>query len=70
MSPLGWWVAIGLVPQFFFWIWFTIAFGALFGIVTAAIARRRGRLDSRTRVAIDARLGCFVTSPDQAAVSA
>jgi hypothetical protein len=30
------------VPQFFFWIWITIVFGALFGIVAAAIARRRG----------------------------
>jgi hypothetical protein len=42
MSPLGWWVTLGLVPQLFFWIWFTIVFGALFGIVAAAIARRRG----------------------------
>ena len=42
MSTLGWWVAIGLVPQFFFWIWITIVFGALFGIAAAAIARRRG----------------------------
>ena len=42
MSALGWWVAIGLVPQLFFWIWITIVFGALFGIAAAAIARRRG----------------------------
>ena len=42
MSPLGWWVGIGLVPQLFFWMWITIVFGALFGIVAAAIARRRG----------------------------
>jgi hypothetical protein len=42
MSALGWWVGIGLVPQFFFWIWITIVFGGLFGIVSAAIARRRG----------------------------
>jgi len=42
MSTLGWWVGIGLVPQFFFWIWNTIVFGALFGIAAAAIARRRG----------------------------
>jgi hypothetical protein len=42
MSTLGWWVAIGLVPRLFFWTWITIAFGALFGIVAAAIARRRG----------------------------
>ena len=42
MSTLGWWVAIGLAPQLSFWIWITIVFGALFGIVAAAIARRRG----------------------------
>ena len=42
MSTLGWWVTLGLVPQFFFWIWITIVFGALFGIAAAAIARRRG----------------------------
>jgi len=42
MSALGWWLAIGLVPQLSFWMWYTIVFGALFGIVTAAIARRRG----------------------------
>jgi len=41
MSTLGWWVAIGLVPQLIFWIWITIVFGALFAIVAAAIARRR-----------------------------
>ncbi|HUL76166.1 MAG TPA: hypothetical protein VL691_02800 [Vicinamibacteria bacterium] len=41
MSALGWWVGIGLVPQLFFWMWITIVFGALFGIVAAAIARRR-----------------------------
>jgi len=42
MSTLGWWVAIGLLPQLSFWIWITIVFGALSGIVAAAIARRRG----------------------------
>jgi hypothetical protein len=42
MSTLGWWVAIGLAPQLSFWIWITIVFGALFGIVAAAMARRRG----------------------------
>jgi hypothetical protein len=42
MSALGWWVGIGLVPQLSFWMWYTIVFGALFGIVAAAIARRRG----------------------------
>ena len=41
MSTLGWWVAIGLAPQLSFWIWITIVFGALFGIVAAAVARRR-----------------------------
>jgi len=42
MSTLAWWVTLGLVPQLFFWIWYTIVFGALFGTVAAAIARRRG----------------------------
>jgi predicted lysophospholipase L1 biosynthesis ABC-type transport system permease subunit len=42
MSTLAWWVALGLVPQLSFWIWYTIGFGAPFGIVAAAIARRRG----------------------------
>jgi len=42
MGALGWWVAIGLAPQLSFWMWYTIVFGALFGIVAAAVARRRG----------------------------
>jgi hypothetical protein len=42
MSTLAWWVTLGLVPQLSFWIWYTIGFGAPFGIVAAAIARRRG----------------------------
>jgi hypothetical protein len=42
MSTLAWWVALGLVPQLFFWIWYTIVSGTLFGIVAAAIARLRG----------------------------
>jgi hypothetical protein len=42
MSTLAWWVTLGLVPQLLGWIWYTIVFGALFGIVAAAIARRRG----------------------------
>jgi len=42
MSTLGWWVALGLAPQLSFWMWYTVVFGALFGIVAAAIARRRG----------------------------
>ena len=48
MSTLGWWVTLGLVPQLFFWIWYTIVFGALFGIVAAAIARRRGTAAGET----------------------
>ena len=47
MSTLAWWVTLGLVPQLFFWIWYTIGFGALFGIVAAAIARRRGTAAAR-----------------------
>jgi hypothetical protein len=42
MSTVAWWVTLGLVPQLSFWIWYTIGFGALFGTVAAAIARRRG----------------------------
>ena len=42
MSTLAWWVTLGLAPQLGFWILYTIVFGALFGIVAAAIARRRG----------------------------
>jgi hypothetical protein len=42
LSTLGWWVALGLAPQLSSWMWYTIVFGALFGIVPAAIARRRG----------------------------
>jgi len=37
------WVTLGLAPQLSFWIWYTIVFGALFGIVAAPIARRRGK---------------------------
>jgi hypothetical protein len=35
-------VRFGLAPQLTFWIWYTIVFGALLGIVAAAIARQRG----------------------------
>jgi len=42
MSMLACWATLGLVPQFFLWICITIVFGAPFGIVAAAIARRRG----------------------------
>jgi hypothetical protein len=42
MSTLGWWAALGLAPQLSFWMWYTIVFGVLFGIVAAAIARRQG----------------------------
>jgi len=73
MSALGWWVAIGLVPQLFF-------LDLVHDRVRCAVRNRRSgdraaagngsRLDSRTRVAIDARLGCCVTSPDQTAASA
>jgi hypothetical protein len=42
VSTLGWWVARGLAPQLSFWMWYTTVFGPLFGIVAAAIARRRG----------------------------
>jgi len=41
MSTLAKWVTIGLAPQLTIWIWYTVVFGALFGTVAAAIARRR-----------------------------
>lgn len=40
-SPFAKWFLIGLVPQLTIWIWYTVVFGGLFGIVAAAIARRR-----------------------------
>lgn len=43
MGPFAKWVAIGLVPQLTFWIGFTMAVGALFGGLAAAIARREPR---------------------------
>ena len=42
MSTLAKWVTIGLAPQLTIWIWYTVVFGALFGIVAAAVARRQG----------------------------
>jgi hypothetical protein len=51
MSTLAWWVTLGLVPQLSFWIWYTIGFGALFGVVAAAIARRRGTASRAAEVA-------------------
>lgn len=42
MAGLWKWFVIGLVPQMTVWIWFTVAVGALFGIVAGAVAGRRG----------------------------
>ena len=39
-SRAGW-------PQLSFWMWYTTVFGPLFGIVAAAIARRRGRQQAK-----------------------
>jgi hypothetical protein len=41
MSTLAKWLTIGVAPQLTIWIWFTVVFGGLFGILAAAIARRR-----------------------------
>jgi hypothetical protein len=41
MAPFPKWVVIGLLPQMSIWIWFTVVFGALFGVGAAALARRR-----------------------------
>jgi hypothetical protein len=40
-GPLAKWFLIGLLPQLTIWIWYTVVFGGLFGLVAAAIARRR-----------------------------
>lgn len=42
MEGLTKWFTIGVVPQLTIWIWFTVVIGGLFGIIAAAIARRRG----------------------------
>jgi hypothetical protein len=41
MSPLVKWVVIGVIPQLSIWIWWTVATGAIFGLVAAAVASRR-----------------------------
>jgi hypothetical protein len=41
MSPLAKWFVIGVVPQLTIWIWFTVAVGAIFGVLAAAVAGRR-----------------------------
>ena len=40
MAPLAKWFWIGLLPQLAIWVAFTIVVGMLFGLITAAIARR------------------------------
>jgi hypothetical protein len=37
MGTLAKWLAIGVLPQLTIWIWFTIAVGAIFGSITAAV---------------------------------
>jgi hypothetical protein len=41
MSTLAKWLTIGVLPQLTIWIWYTVAVGAIFGLVAAAIAARR-----------------------------
>jgi hypothetical protein len=41
MAPLAKWFWIGLLPQMTVWIAFTIIVGMLFGLIAAAIVRRR-----------------------------
>ena len=43
MGPIPKWLLIGVVPQLTFWIWFTIAVGALCGGIALAIRDRVGR---------------------------
>jgi hypothetical protein len=40
MPPLMKWFMIGVIPQFTFWIFFTVVFGALAGSISAAIKGR------------------------------
>lgn len=40
MSPIAKWLAIGVLPQLTIWIWFTMAVGAIFGSIAAAVAAR------------------------------
>ena len=37
MTPIAKWFLIGALPQLTIWIWFTIAVGAVFGSITAAV---------------------------------
>jgi hypothetical protein len=41
MSGLHKWLTIGVLPQMTIWTWYTVAPGALFGVVAAAVAGRR-----------------------------
>jgi hypothetical protein len=41
MNTFAKWLTIGVAPQLTIWIWFTVVFGGLCGILAAAIARRR-----------------------------
>ncbi len=43
MGPIPKWLLIGVVPQLTFWIWFTMAVGALFGGIAVAIRGRAVR---------------------------
>jgi hypothetical protein len=40
MGPLQKWLLIGVLPQLTIWIWYTIAVGALFGGLAAAVTAR------------------------------
>lgn len=40
MSPLAKWFMIGVLPQLTIWIWFTLAVGAVFGSIPAAVKGR------------------------------
>jgi hypothetical protein len=43
MSPIAKWFLIGVVPQLTFWIWFTLAVGALCGGIAVAVTGRARR---------------------------
>ena len=44
MAPFAKWVAIGLVPQLTFWMFFTVTIGSIFGGIAVAVAKRTSAL--------------------------
>jgi hypothetical protein len=43
MSPIAKWLLIGVLPQLTIWMWFTMAVGAVFGVIAVAATGRARR---------------------------